>query len=584
MGNFEPITPEVEVETEENLVATVTNDEKKVFSDLGSQLSSMALICQEEFDKISDFEGPLNDIQAKVLNWEADQSIIWERGPDEATKYLNVVDEARTLTEKLEALSLSNEDGVKEMLLRAHNVLQMVMARLEEEFKNILVENSQPYDPDLLSFGSSEEEFADVGLNRTSEEFTIDLVHQDKIHDLRCTANVMFKSNYGHECVEYVTLKQDVLDECLFVLEMEKMSIGDVLKLEWGNLSATMKRWARAMKTFVRIYLMGEKWLSEQVFGDLGVNLMCFSEASKPSMFQLLNFGEAISIGPHKTEKLYSILEMYKVLEDLLPDIDSLYSDEADSSVRTEFHEVLRRLGDAVRAAFLEFENAVATCTSTTPLATGGIHPSTKYVMNYVRTLTDYHETLNLLLEDHSREDAVETCPDKSPALGEESTSEDACAITPMACHFLSIVSILERNIEDKAKLYKNPSLRQVFLINNIHYMAQKVKNSELRLIFGDDWIRKRNWKVQQHAWNYERVTWSSVLGFFYLAFEEVYKNQKGWSIPDDQLRKDLRISISNKVILAYRSFVGRHSYHVKSSLEDMFEGMQKQLQYPHRR
>ncbi|KAJ8775324.1 hypothetical protein K2173_020328 [Erythroxylum novogranatense] len=664
MGDFEPVTPELG--GEENLVAAanqilraigpkknLTGDEKKILADLATQLSSMNLICQDEVYELSDFERRLNDTEEKVLNWEADQSMIWDRGPYEACKYLDTADEVRKLTENLEILSLRrSEDGAKDMLRRAHNVLQMVMARLEEEFKSILVQNGQPYEPaGFLCFRSGEDEFADVSsvvsgedefadvssvvsgedesmkgslhrdsVNRTSEEFIIDPVHQDVIPDLRRIANLMFKSKYDHECLQaYISVRRDALDECLLVLEMEKMSIEDVLKLEWSQMNTKMKRWARAMKIFVRIYLASEKWLSEQVFVEVGaVHLMCFTEASKSSLFQLLNFGEAIFIGPHKTEKMYPILEMYEVLEDLLPDIDSLYSDEAGCSVRMDCRDLLRRLGDAGRAAFLEFENAIASSPST-PLASGGIHPLTKYVMNYIRTLTDYRETLNLLLKDHSRNDVIGASPDRSSGMEEDNTSEYASTITPMAFHFRSIVTILECNLEEKATMYRSPSLHHIFLMNNIHYIAQKVKNSKLRLIFGDDWIRKRNRKVQLHALNYERVTWSSVLALlkdveipsshlaarsllkerfrsFYLAFEEVYKNQKGWSIPDNQLRKELKISTSIKVVLAYRTFVGRHSNHVsynhikytvddlEKSLEEMFERMQEQLHHPNRK
>ncbi|KAL2523032.1 exocyst subunit exo70 family protein E1 [Forsythia ovata] len=170
-------------------------------------------------------------------------------------------------------------------------------------------------------------------------------------------------------------------------------------------------------------------------------------------------------------------------------------------------------------------------------------------------------------------------------------------------------------NLDEKSKMYKDESLQHLFLMNNTHYMAEKVKNSELRAELGDEWIRKQNWKFQQHAMNYERATWSSILALlmdegiqnpgsnailrtilkerlqiFYLAFEEVYKSQTGWVIPDSQLREDLRISTSLKVIQAYRTFVGRHinhisEKHIKYTADDLqdylfhlFEGSQKSL------
>ncbi|WCJ25588.1 exocyst subunit exo70 family protein E1 [Euphorbia peplus] len=623
------------LESKQNL----TDDARKILADLGSRLSNISMADENvnEAEGVSEIEKQLNVVQEKIMSWESDQSMIWDSGLDEATQYLNAADEARKIAERLE--TLPSEGGERELLQRAQDILQIAMSRLEEEFKHILVQNRQPFEPEHVSFRSSEEDTADFAsvislgddsfeesinrdsVSRNSEEFIIDLVHPEVISDLRCIASSMFISNYGHECSQaYISVRRDALDECLFILEMEKLSIEDVLRLEWGSLNSKIKRWVRAMKMFVRVYLASEKYLTDQIFGEAGtVNLVCFAEASKASMLQLLNFGDAVSIGPHKPEKLFPILDMYEVLADLLPDIDSLYSDDAGFCVRTDSCEVLRRLGEAVKTAFHEFENAIATSVSLNPFPGGGIHHLTRYVMNYINTLTDYRETLNFLLREDNGEDLVLSSPEMSPPADEENRNSNRNDASPMARHFRSVASILECNLDDKAKLYRDPSLQHIFLMNNIHYMTQKIKHSVLRHIFGDDWIRKHNWKFQQHAMNYERAAWSSVLALlkdegncnsdsvsktllkerfrnFNIAFEEVYRTQTAWIIPDLQLREDLQISTSVKVIQAYRTFVGRHSNHIsdrhiklsaddlESLLCDLFQGTQKSLQNLHRR
>lgn len=641
-----------QLEGEENLIAAakhivralgsnknLTKDVKKILADLGSQLSTMATIDDEGVEGLkSGIEEHLSVVEEKIMSWETDESMIWDSGPDEAFEYLSAVDEARKLIQGLENRCLNGE-GEKELLRRAHDVLQLAMQRLEEEFKYLLVQHRQPFEPEHMSFRSSEDDGVDVGsmvsfgdesfeesarrdsVSRTSEECIIDLVHPDVIHDLKCIANSMFMSNYDHECRQaYVIVRKDALDECLFDLEIEKFSIEDVLKMEWGTLNSKIKRWVRAMKVFVRRYLASEKWLCDQIFSELGLaNFVCFVEAAKASMLQLLNFAEAISIGPHQPEKLVRFLDMYEVLADLLLDIDALFPDEAGSSVKVEYHEVLKRLADSVRATLVEFKNAVATNTSTNPFAGGGIHHLTRYVMNYLRLLVDYKDTLNLLLKNDGSVPVL-LSPDSSPSTEDESTSNDfSGGVSAMTLHLQSLTSILEANLHEKSKLYRDASLQHFFLMNNIHYMAQKVKNSELRVIFGDKWIRKHNWKFQQHAMDYERATWSAVLSFlkdesnssnssisrtllkerlrsFYVAFEEVYRMQTAWLIPDVQLREDLRISTSLKVIQAYRTFVGRQMYHIgekhirysademQDYLLDLFEGSQKSLHNPHRR
>ncbi|MED6146697.1 hypothetical protein PIB30_036933 [Stylosanthes scabra] len=665
----EPVIPELE--REENLIAAakhivkalgsnknLTNDAKKVLADLGTKLSSMSIPSEmeegkegeedeeeeeeEEEGAMNATEDRINVIQEKIMRWEEDQSMIWDLGPEEASEYLNAANEARRLIEKLESFNLSKDDQEYKLLQRAYSVLQTAMARLEEEFRNLLIQNRQPFEPEYVSFRSSEEDPVDENsivslgdesvdeslqrdsVSRAAEEHIIDLVHPGVIPDLRCIANLLFASNYVQECSHaYTIVRRDALDECLFILEMERLSIEDVLKMEWGTLNSKIKRWIWALKIFVRVYLASERWLSDQIFGEgEPVSIACFVDASKASILQLLNFGEAMSIGPHKPEKLFRILDMYEVLADLMPDLDFLYLDDVGSSVRIECHEVLKRLGDCVRVTFIEFENAIAANASSTPFIGGGIHPLTRYVMNYLRTLTDYSESLNLLLKDREEEDAISLSPDMSPGTEEDSKSPGSpSGVSSMTLHFRSVASVLERNLEENSLLYKEVPLQHLFLMNNLHYMAEKVKGSELRLIYGDEWIRKRNWKFQQHAMKYERASWSSILNLlkdegihvpgttsisktllrerlrsFYLGFEDVYRIQTAWLIPDVQLREDLRISISLKVIQAYRTFVGRHNSHlsdkhIKYTADDLenyllhfFEGSQKYLQNPHRR
>lgn len=676
MGDCPATATTVMMEAEEDLIAAaqqivraleskmnLTDDARKILANLGSQLSNITRVSssrdeefeereeeeEEEEEGHNEIEQQLDKIQDKVMSWENNQSImIWDCGPEEAYDYIKSVDEARRLIEVLENRSSSNssEDDTAS-LRRAHDILQTAMARLEEEFRHLLVQNRQPFEPEHMSFRSTEDDIIEAGsvissgddsledvvqrdsMGRTSVDYIVELVNQDVVQDLKSIANLMFDSSYGRECSQvYINVQKDALDDCLFILEVEKLSIEDVLKMEWNALNSKIRRWIRVMKVFVRVYLASEKLLTDQIFGELGsVSSVCFAESSKAAMLQLLNFSEAIAMGPHQPEKLFRILDMYEVLEDLMPDIMSSYCDEAGSCVRIECQDVLQRLGECAKATFLEFENAVASNVSNNAFPGGGVHPLTRYVMNYIKALMDYSKTLNTVFKDRDSEDlglgsgSGSASPGMSPVREDEDSGRAASGTSAMAVRFQSLITILETNLDGKSKLYKEESLQHLFLMNNIHYMAEKVKGSELRTVLGDDWIRKHNWKFQQHAMNYERATWSSILallrdeGFqnpgsnssvsrifkdrlqsFYLAFEEVYKNQTGWSIPDPQLRDDLRISTSLKVIQAYRTYVGRHTNHISEKhikytaddledyLLDLFEGSQKSLHGGHKK
>lgn len=605
----------------------LTGDFKKILVDLDTHLSTMTILNERKGDELSEVELRLKCAEKKIMNRESKQLMIWDSGSKQVLEYLQAVEEVQTLKESLESLSLNGGEKQKRLLRQAESILQIAMVRLEEELLHILRHKKQSFEPEFASFHSCEEvvvyeesivsvedDISEDSSRRDSngdesKEYTIGLINPEVIPHLKSIANVMFASNYDQEfCQAFIGARKDALDEYLGILELEKLSIEDVLRMDWGNLNYEIKKWIRAMKIIIRVYLASEKRLCDHILGDFGsINPICFVETSKVSMLRLLNFGEAVAIGQHLPEKLFSLLNMYEALADLLLHIDALFSEEAGASIRIDFHKLQRELGDAAGATFMEFETAIASYTSTSPFPGGGILHLTRYVMNYIKILTEYSNTLNLLLKDQNGEDP-------EPLIeAENAQGVPSQVVCPVAHHLRSIASLLESNLESRSKLYKDVSLQHIFLMNNIHYMVQKVKGSELRGFFGDEWIRKHMVKVQQRVTSYERTTWSSVLSLlredgnsgssspwkmilkercrgFSIAFEEVYKNQTAWFIPDPQLRDNLRILTSQKIIQAYRGFIGRNSEnlsdkHIKYSADDLenyvhnlFEGSPKSL------
>ena len=102
---------------------------------------------------------------------------------------------------------------------------------------------------------------------------------------------------------------------------------------------------------------------------------------------------------------------------------------------------------------------------------------------------------------------------------------------------------------------------------------------------------------------NSSRVALKERFKNFNACFEEIYRVQTAWKVPDAQLREDLKISISEKVIPAYRSFMARfffsieslaqrgiHKYiknradNLESYLFNLFEGVPRVLHRRHRR
>lgn len=552
--------------------------------------------------------------QKKVISLQSDQSMIWDSGPKEASEYLQAVDEVRRLAENLRNL-LSNKNGKeKELHDRANAVLQMAMTRLVEELLNILIQNKQFSEPECLflhssaeniayseSFVSTEDYSVDVSSciessGPVSEYYVVDLVNPDAIPDIKSIANVMFASNYNQEfCQAFVNFWKDALEEYLVILGIDILSIEDILKMDWTMLSFRIKKWCRAMKIIVRYFLASEKRLFDKIFESYqSISSNCFVEATRASMLCLLNFSEAVVITTNQPDRLLRTIDMYEVLVDLLQDIDALYVEGSSCFLNIEFHTLLKRLTDSIRATLIEFENNIASSRSVIPFPNGGVHHLTKYVMNYIIALVDYSDTLTSLLQEAIY---AENRPSTS--------SEVTC---PLTCCLWSLTSTLEKNLHHKANLYRNCSLKHIFMMNNIHYMVKKVNESKLKTFFDYEWIRKNTMKYHDHATRYERATWSPVLSLlrddgdtvkatlkeryrrFNLAFEEVYKNQTAWHIQYPELREELQIRTLQTVIPAYRDFSAKTSKcirdkNIRYSTDDLqnyimelFEGSPKTL------
>ncbi|KAI3454815.1 hypothetical protein Pfo_011478 [Paulownia fortunei] len=603
---------------------SLSNDMRRLLGDLDIHLSTMIRLNEGEAENNREIETRLMSAQHTIMSLHSNHSKIWDSSPVIVLEYLEAVAEVQRLTASLENMPLKRSGRSKELFDQAQSTLQMAMARLQDELIYTLVQNKQCFEHEYVSLPACEEnpiyeesivsneddsvenESQRERSSTETEEYVTDLIHPDVIPQIKSIANIMFASGYGQEfCQAFTRFWRDTLAEYMTILDMEQFSIEDVLQMEWKCLNSRIRKWRLAIKSIIGVYLASAKRLFDQVLGEYDhISSTCLIEASKAPLLCLLNFGQAVSIGPHRPEWLYCLLDMYEVLAALIPDVDALFPEETGSLVRIEFHELLTRLGDSAKVIFNDLGNHIASCSSTTPFANGGIHPLTKYVMNYILCFAEYGDTLNLLLQAQDRENS-----DGGHSV--DVRQNISCAV---ATHLQSLTSILEANLDTKSSLYKDCSLKHIFMMNNIHYMVQKIRNSKISPYFGDDWIRNHVGKFRQHAMCYERVTWSSILTLlrddgkvgkatlkarcraFTTAFEGVYKNQTRWCVPDLQLREDLRISASKTVIQAYRNFVSKITNsigekHIKYTEQDLgnyildlLEGSSKSLNQSQKR
>ncbi|KAK9142150.1 hypothetical protein Syun_011550 [Stephania yunnanensis] len=592
-----------------------------------------------------------------IMRWdstaseEARDRMIFDGGDrEEAERYLRAVDEIQRSMDSAAVSDAAAAEDADSAKVNGASAIQIAMARLEDEFRNILINQTNVIETDSLvdpnssinsssyhSRTSSVEEFnvdqeflkdkvedqnnedqsredatetpsrgsSGSGSCSRSSAFRsmssireIELIPADAVHDLRSIAERMISAEYLRECVQvYGSVRKSAIDSSFRRLGLEKLSIGDIQRLDWEALETKIRRWIRAAKVCVRVLFSSEKSLCEQIFEGLGKDSngnnaedVCFMETVKGPAIQLFNFAEAISISRRSPEKLFKILDLHDALLDLLPDVETVFASNLAESVRVQAAEIQTRLAEAVRGILSEFESAVQREPSKVPVPGGTIHPLTRYVMNYISLISDYKQTLVELIVSKP---SMGSRYSNDPAAPEIEFPEIDNNLSPLAVHLIWIIAILLANLDGKSKHYKDASLTHLFIMNNVHYIVQKIKGSpELREMIGDDYLKRLTGKFRHAATNYQRATWVRVLyclrdeglhvsgsfssgvsktalrerfKTFNSMFEDVHRTQASWLIPDPQLREELRISIAEKLIPAYRSFLGRFRGHIES-------------------
>ncbi|GFP98166.1 exocyst complex component exo70b1 [Phtheirospermum japonicum] len=502
----------------------------------------------------------------------------------------------------------SDHSNINSSLNQTSVALQRAMAFLEEEFRALLepdsrinVDNPNP-DPQhfhkFSSFNSKNSNSNNYQHDNYSDHFSVesDIDYPSyppeavtKMHEI---ATSMVLAGYETECCQvYYLARRNAIRNHMIKLEREViLNMDDVVKMPWEALETEIQRWISMVKTWSEIIFPGEKRLGESVFSDYpSIHKGLLSNIVRTLVIQLLDFAEAVAMSKRSAEKLFRYLDMYEALQNLIPAI----SGDGDE-LMAEVSAAADRIGESAASIFCDLENSIKSDAARTTVPGGAVHPLTRYVMNYLKYACEYKDTLEKVFAkqmelDQKYSTALVSDSKISSAHDEverESdsphNSETVIPTTPFSIQVMTLMDLLDDNLNRKSKLYKDPSLQNVFLMNNGRYILQKVKGSnEIRQVMGDTWCRRRSTVVRMYHKNYQRETWNRVLQclshdglltngkpnkpllkerfkIFTTIFDEIHRTQSAWLVSDEQLQSELRISISSVVIPAYRSFVGR--------------------------
>ncbi|XWS71908.1 hypothetical protein CRYUN_Cryun03dG0178900 [Craigia yunnanensis] len=573
---------------------SMADDILQIFSNFDGRFSRVKFpekMVDEDPRACATLDRTLNSLDRQISQYVAVDHPIWANMAD-SSAFLDAIDEL--IGTIREWSPMAAEKSVGACLLRADNLMQQAMFRVEDEFRSLMERGAESFELSRnnhestgnLSFDSEDENEENEGLLQngadldhqipiaqpiTDYDIVIDALPSGTINDLHGIAKRMVAAGFGKECAHvYSTCRREFLEESISRLGLQKLSIDEVQKMPWQELEAEIERWIKAANVALRILFPSERRLCDRVlFGFSSAADLSFMEVCRGSTIQLLHFADAIAIGSRSPERLFKVLDVFETLRDLMPEFDSVFSDHYCLVLRNEAVTIWKRLGEAIRGIFMELENLIRRDPAKAAVPGGGLHPITRYVMNYLRAACRSRQTLEQVFDE------------SNVVVPSNKLDDRGSSLSSLSVQMAWIMELLESNLEVKSKIYRDSALCSVFMMNNVRYIVQKVNDSELGSLLGDDWIRKHTAKVRQYCTNYQRSSWNKILGTlkldnsslasnaiaksmkekiksFNLQFEEVCKTQSTWIVFDEQLREELRISVSRLLSPAYRNFIGR--------------------------
>ncbi|XP_062207310.1 exocyst complex component EXO70B1-like, partial [Phragmites australis] len=522
----------------------------------------------------------LDDLISQFLGLERS---LWSSS-DDADAFLEAVDE---LTSTIHDLEKTSADHV---LLESFDLLlERCSSRLKDEFQRLIgtsgFDDNHGYH-DIKKSHNDDDSHTLVALPIRNFDIIIDALPEDVIIEANRIARRMIAAGFGDSCAEtYASARRSFIDESISRLGVHAHLAETFKTAPWAELETQIRHWIPAIRVVFHILIPSEHHLCNCIFeGFASYSDLAFATACK-AFLQLLPFAKFIAASGQNPECLFCIVDMYDVLTDILPVMDEAFDHEVAA---------LREcLGLSIKGIFMALENLIRCDPSESAPTDGGVHPITRYVMNYLMAACVSRHTLEevLLLEFG--------CAETYPIDPDRPTSS-------LAVRFAWIVDVLMENLGSKSKVYGHVPLSCVFLINNGIYIMKKVNGCELKILLGEDWTRVISSKVRRWVLEYRRATWGKAISILEMArgsegspnimieklnhfhnfVEAVCQVQSRWVLVEKKQAVDLSNFVEELVIPVYRDTIetlkvtgaGRESYmqseEVKSRIQQLFKAM----------
>ncbi|TKY57902.1 Exocyst complex component EXO70A1 [Spatholobus suberectus] len=470
------------------------------------------------------------------------------------------------LREALATLKALYESEVDEM--RFEGLLDRALVHMQDEFEGLLLRMKHRNLGDLLHQHADRELGSDLEIEVLTRISTT-LAANDC---LDICIDIYVKTRYRRAAKALMKLNPDYL---------RTYTPEGIDEMEWETLETAITLWVQHLEVAVKKVLLSEKKLCERVLGDFMEGLVwpeCFIKISDKIMAVFFRFGEGVARSSKEPQKLFKLLDMFESLVKLKPEMSQIFEGEPGVDICTRFRELEKLIIDASSKVFWEFGLQIeGNIDGLPPPQDGSVPKLVRYAINYLKYLTtvNYRASMVKVLQ------TEQTWKGSNDVSSKHETDEG------LLKHAISnVMEALQRNIESKRLCCRDKVLVHVFTMNTYWYIYMRTKNTELGEVLGEQYMKKGYKAVaEESAYLYQKQAWgglvrvldgedvreegkgsvgrvvSEKIETFFKGLNEVCERHRGvYSIPDVDLREQMREATVRLVVPAYAEFLEAYS------------------------
>ncbi|MQL81601.1 hypothetical protein Taro_014069 [Colocasia esculenta] len=471
----------------------------------------------------------------EALRFLADNCVLAIQWLDDIVEYVeeNAVADGRYVSALRASLRSLREAGNP----LDSGLLDAALGKLEAEFRRLLGDNSAPLP---MAPQAPPAPLVTAGADQNSPQvISPSPLPVPVVQKLLAILERLSANGRLEHCIKiYIEVRAANARRSLEALGLDYLEITAVEFNNVQSIEGHITKWGEHMEFAVKHLFEAEYKLCLDVFERFGTQELWTSSFSKiaaqAGIPAFLQFGRSVTESKKDPIKLLKLLDIFGTLNRLRPDFNRLFGSQPCVEIQNDTRDLIKRVVVGACEIFWELLVQVELQRQMAPPSDGG-----------VPKLEKYRE--GLLTE------AV-----------------------------LDIIKALEQNFETWQKVYDDVTLSYLFMMNTHWHFHRQLRGTRLGEILGDSWLREHEQYKEYYAAVYLRETWGKLPGLlsreglivfsggratardlvkkrlkaFNVAFDETYRKQSNWVIPERGLREKICQLVVQAIVPVYRSYM----------------------------